>query len=88
MRFFLYLYPKIVKKVQAMKHIKIFLASSEELTDDRNAFGNLVRRLDRIYESRGIRIELFEWEDYDAAWGERGKLMGKNRFRHMSHRHI
>lgn len=56
-----------------MKTIKIFLASSEELTDDRNAFGNLVRRLDRIYEQRGIRIELFEWEDYDAAWSERGK---------------
>lgn len=56
-----------------MKTIKIFLASSEELTDDRNAFGNLVRRLDKIYEQRGIRIELFEWEDYDAAWSERGK---------------
>ena len=56
-----------------MKTIKIFLASSEELTDDRNAFGNLVRRLDRIYEKRGIRIELFEWEDYDAAYNDRRK---------------
>lgn len=56
-----------------MKTIKIFLASSEELADDRNAFGNLIRRLDKIYEKRGIRIELFEWEDYDAAWSERGK---------------
>ena len=36
-----------------MKTIEIFLASSEELTDDRNAFGNLVRRLDKIYEKRG-----------------------------------
>ena len=51
-----------------MKTIKIFLASSDELQDDRNAFGNLVRRLDRIYEKQGIRIELFEWEDYDAAY--------------------
>ena len=56
-----------------MKTIKIFLASSEELTDDRNAFGNLVRRLDKIYEKRGIRIELFEWEDYDAAYNYRRK---------------
>lgn len=56
-----------------MKTIKIFLASSEELTDDRNAFGNLVRRLDKIYEKRGIRIELFEWEDYDAAYNDRRK---------------
>lgn len=58
---------------EGMKTIKIFLASSEELTDDRNAFGNLVRRLDKIYEKRGIRIELFEWEDYDAAYNDRRK---------------
>ena len=56
-----------------MKTIKVFLASSEELIDDRNAFGNLVRRLDKIYEKRGIRIELFEWEDYDAAYNYRRK---------------
>ena len=56
-----------------MKTIKIFLASSDELTDDRNAFGNLVRRLDKLYEKRGIRIELFEWEDYDAAYNDRRK---------------
>lgn len=56
-----------------MKSIKIFLASSEELTDDRNAFGNLIRRLDKIYEKRGIRIELFQWEDYDAAYNDRRK---------------
>ena len=29
-----------------MKTIKIFLASSEEMDNDRMAFGNLVRRLD------------------------------------------
>lgn len=53
--------------------IKIFLASSEEMEIDRNAFGNLVRRLDNIYEKRGIRIELFEWEDYDAAYNNQRK---------------
>ena len=51
-----------------MKTIKLFLASSDELQDDRNAIGNLVRRLDKIYEKRGIRVELFEWEDCDAAY--------------------
>jgi tetratricopeptide (TPR) repeat protein len=56
-----------------MKKIKIFLASSDELIDDRNVFGNLVRKLDKIYEKRGIRIELFEWEDYDAAYNNRRK---------------
>lgn len=56
-----------------MKTIKIFLASSEELEDDRNAFGNLVRKLNKTYEKRGIRLELFEWEDYDAAYNDRRK---------------
>ena len=56
-----------------MKTIKIFLASSEELDNDRMAFGNLVRRLDDMYEKRGIRIKLFEWEDYDSAFNDRRK---------------
>ena len=56
-----------------MKTIKIFLASSDELENDRMAFGNLVRKLDKIYERRGIRVELFEWEDYDAAYNGQRK---------------
>lgn len=56
-----------------MKTIKIFLASSEELENDRMAFGNLVRRLDKIYEKRGTRVELFEWEDYDAYYSGQRK---------------
>ncbi len=59
--------------LQSMKTIKIFLASSEELEFDRMAFGNLVRRLNDIYEKRGISIKLFEWEDYDAAYNNRRK---------------
>ena len=53
--------------------IKVFLASSEELKADRNTFGNLIRRLDDIYEKRGIRIKLFEWEDCDAAYNNSRK---------------
>ena len=56
-----------------MKTIKIFLASSEELDYDRMVFGNLIRRLDDVYEKRGLRIKLFEWEDYDAAFNDRRK---------------
>lgn len=56
-----------------MKTIKVFLASSEELENDRMAFGNLVRKLDKVYERRGIRVELFEWEDYDAAYNGQRK---------------
>lgn len=59
--------------MQNAKIIKIFLASSEELENDRNAFGNFVRRLDDIYEKQGTRIKLFEWEDYDAAYNDKRK---------------
>ena len=59
--------------MQDSKIIKIFLASSEELENDRNAFGNLIRRLDNRYEKQGIRIKLFEWEDYDAAYNNKRK---------------
>lgn len=51
-----------------MKTILIFLASSEELEYERMVLGNLIRRLDDVYEKRGIRLKLFEWEDYDAAF--------------------
>lgn len=50
------------------KEIKIFFASSEELEDDRNAFGNFIRRLGKIYDKRGIKLDLFEWEDFDSAY--------------------
>ena len=56
-----------------MKLIKIFLASSEEMDYDRMVFGNLVRRLNDVYEKRGVRLKLFEWEDYDAAFNDRRK---------------
>lgn len=53
--------------------IKIFLASSNELEHDRDVLGNLVRRLNKIYEKRGLSIDLFEWEDSDAAFNNRRK---------------
>lgn len=56
-----------------MKEIKVFLASSEELEQDREAFGNFIRRLDNLYEKRGIRIKLFQWEDFDAAYNDKRK---------------
>lgn len=56
-----------------MKTIKIFLASSEELADDRKEFGNLIRRLDDIYQRRGIHIKLIMWEDLDMTFKDRRK---------------
>lgn len=49
------------------KTIKVFLASSEELMDERDKFGNLIRRLDDRYQKRGIQIKLLRWEDMDPA---------------------
>ena len=48
------------------RKITIFLASSEELINDRNSFSDLIRSLDNIYEDRGIRIKLKRWEDFFA----------------------
>ncbi len=45
------------------KTIKIFLASSEELADERIKFGDFIRTLDDTYEQRGFRIKLIKWED-------------------------
>ena len=56
-----------------MKEIKVFLASSEELKYDRLAFSDLIRKLDNIYEKRGIRIKLYQWEDFDAAYNDKRK---------------
>ena len=56
-----------------MATIKIFIASSEELDYERQVIGNLVRRLDDIYEAHDTRIKLFEWEDFDAAYNDKRK---------------
>ena len=48
-----------------MKTIKIFLASSEELNDDREAFVNLIRKLNKSFEKRGICIEVTDGDDYN-----------------------
>ena len=56
------------------KIIKIFLASSNELSDDRERFGNFVRRINqKIFNKQGLNIVLFEWEDEDAAYRGRRK---------------
>ena len=56
-----------------MKTIKIFLASSEELENDRKEFGNLIRRLDDIYFRRGVHLQLIMWEDLDFAYNNQRK---------------
>ena len=55
-----------------MKTITVFLASSNELNNDRNSFQALIAKLDDIYEPRGIRIKCRRWEDFPGyCTGER-----------------
>lgn len=49
------------------KNISIFLASSEELYNDRIAFGDFIRSLNDIYQRRNISIRLMKWEDFDSS---------------------
>ncbi|MDR1527593.1 MAG: hypothetical protein LBS46_08015, partial [Dysgonamonadaceae bacterium] len=59
--------------MNAQRIIKVFMASSDELEGDRAVFGNLIRRLNDLYRNRGIYIELFQWEDFDASYNGRRK---------------
>ena len=49
-----------------MKNITVFLASSDELKNDRNSFHSLVASLDEIFEPRGYRIRCRRLEDFSA----------------------
>lgn len=51
-----------------MNKLTIFVASSDELYDERVALGDLFRRLNEIYKSKGVTIKLKIWEDFEAAY--------------------
>ena len=53
-----------------MKTIKIFLASSEELKDERLEMTDLVSRLNQTFKGRGIQLELKRWEYLDSSMGD------------------
>ena len=50
------------------KTINVFLASSGELSDDREFFSSFVRRINKTFRQFGILLELQMWEDFDAAY--------------------
>lgn len=56
-----------------MKELKVFIASSNELSAERVFIGALAGKLDTMLREQGIRIKLFEWEDFDAAYNGRRK---------------
>lgn len=45
-----------------MKEIKVFLASSEELANERKEIADLVLNLNEIYSDKDISIKLIKWE--------------------------
>ena len=50
-----------------MKTIKIFLASSEELKDERNTMADLILHLNKLFRGRGLELDLEKWEYLDAS---------------------
>ena len=44
--------------------IKVFLASSSELKDDRTAFEIFINRKNKEWVARGVFLELVLWEDF------------------------
>ncbi|MEM9090333.1 MAG: COR domain-containing protein [Cyanobacteria bacterium P01_F01_bin.53] len=55
--------PEIVEP-PTPKTIKIFLASSSELKEDRTEFEVFVRRKNKEYRGQGIYLDLIIWEDF------------------------
>jgi len=56
-----------------MKTIKIFLASSDELKDERSEMTDLVYQLNKLFKSRGIELDLERWEYLDASMSNQRK---------------
>ncbi|MFM7789331.1 MAG: hypothetical protein ACKO90_14715 [Microcystis panniformis] len=52
---------------EIIKIIKIFLASSSELKDDREQFEIFINRKNKKYIEQGIFLELVVWEDFIDA---------------------
>ena len=60
-------------ETRTVKTVRIFLASSNELRDDRVNFADLIGRLQNQYESRGYTFLLKKWEYLNPAYNNRRK---------------
>ena len=56
-----------------MKTIKIFLASSEELSPEREKMADLVLHLNKLFKGRGLVLDLEKWEYLDASMSGKRK---------------
>ena len=55
-----------------MRIKKIFLASSEELKDDRRAFELMLARLNQQWRQRELNFDLVVWENFIDAMSREG----------------
>lgn len=59
--------------------IRVFIASSDELTPERNEFDTLFAHLNTIFEARGISLKTEKWEFLDSSAGPLHKQEEYNR---------
>src|SRR5262245_38838960 len=52
--------------------INIFLASSDELKDDRKGFRDFINQLNETWKQRGFCFHLKMWEDFSDPMAEEG----------------
>ena len=62
-----------------MKTIKIFVASSDELREERLELSDLFAHLNRVFKCRGIELEISKWEFLDESMGPLHKQEEYNR---------
>ena len=62
-----------------MKTIKIFVASSDELREERLELSDLFAHLNRVFKCRGIELEISKWEFLDESMGPLRKQEEYNR---------
>lgn len=60
-------------RTRTVKTIKIFIASSSELKNDRDAFGDFIMRLQKHYETRDYSFQLEKWEYLNPAYNNKRK---------------
>ena len=64
---------------QQMRTVKVFIASSKELTPERDKFDTLFAHLNEIYTARGVNLKSVKWEFLDSSMGIEHKQHEYNR---------
>ena len=63
----------------SIRAVKVFIASSEELKNEREKFDSLLSTLDNIFEKQGIQLKTVKWEQLDSSQGPIKKQEEYNR---------